>query len=105
MSTSEGQLEEGEDEIESLENRKALSAKKIAPHVKKTVGLVERVTVKGMYGEKEVLALFDTGATRSSVDYNLAGELGLGPVVGSVKVKSKSDKKGYLVRPLVLAEL
>lgn len=72
---------------------------------KQTVGLVERVIVKGLIGQEEVEALFDTGATRSSIDYELAGRVGLGPIVGSVKVKSKTDPTGFTVRPVVMGEI
>ena len=58
------------------------------------LGLIEHVTVHGSNGkEAGVLARVDTGATSSSIDYTLAGELQLGPVISSKVVKSASGTK------------
>ncbi|MBI3291182.1 ATP-dependent zinc protease [Candidatus Falkowbacteria bacterium] len=58
------------------------------------LGMIEHVTVHGSKGqEAEVLARIDTGATSSSIDYTLAGELLLGPVISSKVVKSASGVK------------
>lgn len=58
------------------------------------LGLIEHVTVQGSKGrEAGVLARVDTGATSSSIDYSLAGELQLGPVISSKIVKSASGIK------------
>lgn len=58
------------------------------------LGLIEHVTVHGSKDrEAEVLARIDTGATSSSIDYTLAGELQLGPVISSKVVKSASGIK------------
>lgn len=68
---------------------------------KKVIGLVELVRIIGK--EKSVLkrALVDTGATRTSVDMKLAGRVGLGPVVSSVKITNKKGHAGYDRRPVV----
>ncbi len=68
---------------------------------KKVIGLVELVRIIGK--EKSVLkrALVDTGATRTCVDMKLAGRVGLGPVVSSVKVKSKHGQPGHDRRTVV----
>ncbi len=52
------------------------------------LGLTEEVTIVGGHQEKKVRARIDTGATASSIDMNLAAELGLGPVVRSRLIKS-----------------
>ena len=58
------------------------------------LGLTEYVTVHGSKEkESKVIARIDTGATSSSIDYVLAGELQLGPVVSSKVVKSASGIK------------
>ena len=54
------------------------------------VGIIELVTVKGKKGMKTVKAKLDTGTDRTSVDYNLAAEVGLGPLVDTIKVRSAS---------------
>lgn len=68
---------------------------------KKVIGLVELVKLIGK--KKSVLkkALVDTGATRTCVDMKLAGRVGLGPVVSSVKIKNKKGHAGYDRRPVV----
>ncbi|MBI3291141.1 ATP-dependent zinc protease, partial [Candidatus Falkowbacteria bacterium] len=55
------------------------------------LGLTEYVTVRSNSGkEAKIIARIDTGATSSSIDYTLAGELQLGPVISSKVVKSAS---------------
>ncbi|VVB59247.1 Putative ATP-dependant zinc protease [uncultured archaeon] len=68
---------------------------------KKIIGLVELIRVIGK--KKSVLkkALVDTGATRTCVDMKLAGRVGLGPVVSSVRIKNKRGHAGYDRRPVV----
>ncbi len=74
-------------------------------HKKEVVGLVAKVKVRGREGEKEVLALFDTGATRTSIDKNIAKELGLEKKNKKVKVKSKTTEQGYVRRGIYSAEI
>jgi len=58
----------------------------------KIVGIIELVTVKGEKGMKTVKAKLDTGTDRTCVDYDLAAEVGLGPLVDTIKVRSASGK-------------
>ncbi len=58
----------------------------------KIVGIIELVTVKGKKGMRTVKAKLDTGTDRTCVDYNLAAEVGLGPLVDTIKVRSASGK-------------
>jgi RimK family alpha-L-glutamate ligase len=64
------------------------------------VGYIEDVVVSGTRGNKNVLAKSDTGATRTSIDAELAAEIGTGPILDIVKVKSGSLKSGRS-RPVV----
>jgi hypothetical protein len=52
------------------------------------IGPVEYVKVIGHHGEARVKGKVDTGATRTSVDVWLAANIGLGPTVDVVKIKS-----------------
>ncbi len=56
----------------------------------KIVGIIELVTVKGEKGMRTVKAKLDTGTDRTCVDYSLAAEVGLGPLVDTIKVRSTS---------------
>jgi len=58
-----------------------------------TVGLTEEVFV---VGEKRIKATakFDTGAKHTSIDTNLAKEVGIGPVIETKKVKSGTVPEG-----------
>ena len=69
---------------------------------KLVIGLAERVNVKYDSGRKSVIAKIDTGATKSSIDTNLAAELKLGPVIKSKIVKSAHGSK---LRPIIEAEI
>ena len=67
------------------------------------IGLVETITILGNDNtEKELKARIDTGATKSSIDYKLARDLKLGPVVESRLVKSAHGSK---LRPVVKATI
>ena len=57
------------------------------------IGIIELVTVKGKKGMKTVKAKLDTGTDRTCVDYDLAAEVGLGPLVDTIKVRSTSGNK------------
>ncbi len=72
---------------------------------KHLIGLVEPVVLIGSKGRVKAKALFDTGATRSSVDMGLAAKAGLGPIVDTVQVKSKTMLTGSVRRPVVLAKV
>ena len=73
--------------------------------VKKIVGLVEVVRIKGSKGTIKKKALFDTGATRTSVDVKVAAKAGIGPIISSVKIKNASTHKGYTRRAVAKAQI
>jgi len=67
------------------------------------VGIVEPITLYSRKGEKrKILAKIDTGASKSSIDVNLASQLRLGPIIKSKLVKSASGNK---VRPVIETEI
>src|SRR3989344_8856366 len=71
--------------------------------VKKIIlGLTERIVIQGHDGEHMALAKIDTGASKSSIDLNLALNLKLGPVVESRIVKSAHGNK---LRPVIDADI
>lgn len=76
-----------------------MSIKKINNKI--IIGLTEFVTI---YGEekKKIRARIDTGATRSSMDTNLAKDLHLGPILRRKKIKSAH---GSRLRPVIEAEI
>ena len=53
-----------------------------------TIGVVEVVRVRGPRGSLRLRAKIDTGAARTSLDTSLAEKIGLGPVVGHVRIRS-----------------
>jgi hypothetical protein len=66
---------------------------------KTVIGLTEPVTVFTRTGIKRtIIAKIDTGASKSSVDVNLASQLRLGPIIKSKLVKSASGNK---LRPVI----
>ncbi|MBI4016187.1 MAG: ATP-dependent zinc protease [Candidatus Aenigmarchaeota archaeon] len=69
--------------------------------MKTLIGLTEEVKIIGAHA-KRVVARIDTGATRSSIDIGLAKELGIGPLIRTVKVKSAT---GSSVRDVVKAKI
>ena len=69
---------------------------------KVVIGLAEKVKVIYPKGNKAVIAKIDTGATKSSIDTNLAAELRLGPVIKSKLVKSAHGSK---LRPIIEASI
>ncbi|MBI2652238.1 ATP-dependent zinc protease [Candidatus Woesearchaeota archaeon] len=69
---------------------------------KVVIGLAEKVNIRYDRGKKKVIAKIDTGATKSSIDTNLAAELKLGPVIKSKLVKSAHGSK---LRPIIEAEI
>jgi hypothetical protein len=72
---------------------------------KKVIGLVEIVEVKGKKGSVKKRALFDTGATRTSIDVRTAAKAGVGPIVSSVRIKSANSPRGYLRRAIAEATI
>ncbi|MBI2646978.1 ATP-dependent zinc protease [Candidatus Woesearchaeota archaeon] len=69
---------------------------------KVVIGLTEKVDIIHPSGKKRVIAKIDTGATKSSIDANLAAELKLGPVIKSKLVKSAHGSK---LRPIIEATI
>ena len=70
--------------------------------MKKTLGIVEKVKIKGKKGETEALALVDTGAKLTSVDIKIAAETGVGPIKRVTKIKSALNDQG-IRRPVLEA--
>ena len=67
---------------------------------KVVIGLTEKVKIETKKGGKRTInAKIDTGATKSSMDINLAKQLNVGPVVRSRLVKSAH---GNSLRPVVM---
>jgi hypothetical protein len=60
---------------------------------REVIGLVEEILIKGVNGEKKVLAKIDTGSDRTSIDDDIAAEVGLGPIHKTIKVKSSGNEK------------
>jgi RimK family alpha-L-glutamate ligase len=94
-------------EVERLSDRLDDSRPEAAPPKpsvktgeKVIVGYIEEVVLSGTRGNKTVLAKSDTGATRTSIDAELAAEIGTGPILDIVKIKSGSLKSGR-ARPVV----
>ena len=69
---------------------------------KVVIGLTENARIHGNPRKKLVTAKIDTGATKSSIDTNLAEELKLGPVIKSKLVKSAHGSK---LRPIIEATI
>ncbi len=71
--------------------------------MRKIIGLVENVKVLGRNGGKIVKARVDTGATKSSIDEELADELGLGPAVKTTRIRSATGReKRRVIRATVV---
>ncbi|MFO8116323.1 MAG: RimK/LysX family protein [Halorubrum sp.] len=70
------------------------------PEGSATVGYTERVTVSAGQHAIDAVAKSDTGARRTSIDFDVAAEIGAGPIVDTVLVKSGS-RAGRQKRPVV----
>jgi len=66
------------------------------------VGYTEEVRVAGTAGAETVVAKADTGATRTSIDLELAGQIGAGPILGTKSVKGGSSSDD---RPIVPVDI
>lgn len=66
------------------------------------IGLTEEIELVSKNSQKKVVAKIDTGATKSSVDINLATQLKLGPIIKSKVVKSAH---GNQLRPVIEGEI
>jgi len=60
---------------------------------RRIIGVIEHVTLRGPGGEIQVRAKIDTGATRTSLDTDLAKRLGLGPVERRVRIRSAAAER------------
>lgn len=71
---------------------------------KKTViGLSEEIILFGPKNKKKkVMARIDTGATKSSIDIQLAADLSLGPILKAALIRSAS---GTGLRPVVASRI
>lgn len=69
-----------------------------------TIGLTEDVVVNGDESTASVTAKADSGAKRTSIGIELAGDVGAGPIRSSTNVKSGSQKSSKR-RPLVDIEV
>lgn len=64
------------------------------------LGYTNQVRVNGRDGVETVVAKSDTGSKRTSIDTDLAGRIGAGPLVGTTDVRSGTGS-GVETRPLV----
>lgn len=69
---------------------------------KVVIGLTEHIKINGTDENQELVVRIDTGATKSSIDINLASKLKLGPIIKSKMVKSAH---GNRLRPILEAEI
>ncbi|MFB6111869.1 MAG: RimK/LysX family protein [Halobacteriaceae archaeon] len=67
---------------------------------RKTIGYTEEVLVSGTSDTERIVAKSDTGASRTSVDTQLAASVGAGPIKDMTTVRSGSTKQGRS-RPVV----
>ena len=73
---------------------------KTPPSETPLIGYIEEVVAMGTSGQKTIMAKSDTGATRTSIDAQVAAEIGTGPIKDIVKIRSGSVKSGRS-RPVV----
>ena len=52
------------------------------------IGAVEEVTIRGRRRQVKVLAKVDTGASRTTIDTELAARAGLGPILDTVRIRA-----------------
>lgn len=64
------------------------------------LGYTTRIRINGRDGAEQAVAKSDTGAKRTSIDTDLAGRIGVGPLVGTTQVRSGTGSKTE-TRPLV----
>ena len=68
------------------------------------LGYTTRIRINGHDGAEQAIAKSDTGARRTSIDTDLAGRIGAGPLVGTTQVRSVTGG-GTETRPLVDVDL
>lgn len=66
------------------------------------IGYTENVQVGGKHGSQSVTAKADTGATRSSIDIGLAGDIGAGPILDHKSVKGGDDSSPRPIVPVTI---
>lgn len=70
----------------------------------RVLGYTTRIRINGRDGAATVIAKSDTGARRTSIDTDLAGQIGAGPLVGTTAVRSGTGN-GAETRPLVVIDV
>lgn len=68
------------------------------------LGYTTRIRIHGRDGTEETIAKSDTGAKRTSIDTDLVGQIGAGPLSGTTEVRS-GTVSGTETRPLVDVDL
>lgn len=68
------------------------------------LGYTTRIRINGRDGADHAVAKSDTGAKRTSIDTELAGRIGAGPLVGTTDVRSGTGSETE-TRPLVDVDL
>lgn len=68
------------------------------------LGYTTRIRITGRNGAEQAIAKSDTGAKRTSIDTDLAGRIGAGPLVGTTQVRSGTSSETE-TRPLVDVDL
>jgi RimK family alpha-L-glutamate ligase len=68
------------------------------------LGYTTQIRINGRGGAEETVAKSDTGAKRTSIDTDLAGRIGAGPLVGTTEVRSGTGPQTE-IRPLVDVDL
>jgi RimK family alpha-L-glutamate ligase len=68
------------------------------------LGYTSRIRINGGDGTEQAIAKSDTGAERTSIDTDLAGRIGAGPLVGTTEVRSGTGSDTE-TRPLVDVDL
>jgi RimK family alpha-L-glutamate ligase len=68
------------------------------------LGYTTRIRINGRDGAEQAVAKSDTGAKRTSIDTELAGRIGTGPLVGTTEVRSGTGSDTE-TRPLVDVDL
>ncbi|MCK5039954.1 MAG: ATP-dependent zinc protease [Candidatus Aenigmarchaeota archaeon] len=69
--------------------------------IKKTIGCVEIITLKGTLCSKKVVALIDTGATYTCIDKKIAEEIGFEKITRHIKIKLKASEENFVRRPVI----
>ena len=64
------------------------------------IGLTERIVVNGTRGTQSVVGKSDSGAAQSSIDLQLAADIGAGPIHTVSRIRSGSQRQGKS-RPVV----